>query len=190
MKLASLLEDQRPLLLDLIQQRLTKGEVVRLNFWTPAARGSAMDLVQGIISSVDGMSVYFTPPNRSVTKRFWFGQNADEKLELNRKDGGWEVTNTKTSLIDESEGGSLLRTLIQQRLDKSEPVKLDFDWAPVNQVHITRYRGYVQDIVGNTLHTRYVTHGNNYTERFVLPPNVDDLLTLQKDGAGWLVKKI
>lgn len=84
----------------------------------------------------------------------------------------------------------LLLDLIKQRLDKGERVRLDFKWSEAENA--LKYRGYITDIRGNTLHSMHTfDSGRAEFERFTLPLDADDRLTLKKGKDGtWLVKKI
>lgn len=185
MKVHHLLEELRPLLLDLIQQRVAKKERVFLDFWAPSkVPGAAMDFIEGAVHEVDGNFVYFHSPGMMPQRRFAFAPDADDRYRLDRVKDGWKVRSIKTK-VAESDGDSLLKTIILQRIARHEPVKLDF-WHEG-----FTFKGYITLVRGNTIHTMYTKrNGETETERFVLMPNADDFFTLRKLNGEWVVQGI
>lgn len=89
MKVYQLLEEHRPLLLDLIDQRIGKGETVRLDFWAEK-NGAASAFISGKVSETRGLSAYFISPHRG-NSRYTFGPDADSAFNLVKRDDGWKV---------------------------------------------------------------------------------------------------
>jgi hypothetical protein len=85
---------------------------------------------------------------------------------------------------------SLLRQLIIQRLARHEPVRLDFGWNMKNGYK--KFTGYVAFVKDNDLHTTRADHKGEFErDHFELPADVDEKLTLRKDGVGgWLVQGV
>lgn len=187
MKLQDLHEELRPILLDLIQQRLSKKENVYLEFWAPAkAAGSRMDFVDGKVTSVDGNSAYFHTSTSNAVKRYTFGPEADEKYRLDKVKNGWKVRSVKTRVAEATEG--LLPNLVANLLKKHEPVWLNFWWY--SDTKAMELYGQVIKVEDNTFTIRKAAmSGANYTETFVMPPNADDKLDLHKGSSFWEVRK-
>jgi hypothetical protein len=88
-----------------------------------------------------------------------------------------------TELLESLDG--MLKTIIQQRLDRHDPVKLDF-WDEG-----FTYQGYITLMRGNTIHSMHTKrNGDTETERYVLPLDADERFTLRKIEGVWHLQGI
>jgi hypothetical protein len=183
MKVHHLFEATEGLLPNLVASLVKKGETVWFNFWW-YTESNARKLYARVIKVENNT---FTLQNIGRNGDPWketfvLPPDADDKLDLHQGSSFWEVREREP--VKESLDG-MLKTIIQQRLDKHEPVKLDF------VENHTRYQGYITLMRGNTIHSMHTKrNGDTETERFVLPLDADERFTLRKIEGVWHLQGI